>query len=408
MSVVTRQTLILKTCDRARQEPESNKFFGENGAFLNFSLTGEKAEAKITFIKKFDFSGGVTLVFRFNDFKGAFKLNKNGESVFSAEFKLSNAAERYNSAKNLISALILCDGEPRFFACSLKSGFTIADGYNGYNAELSEFKELKNFYEKNYKTNGERVAENEASVFRQEKIDRNADEPNDANRTYAERKAGAIEYDDEAVATENYYDLNAQKSGYKPVIGTLDSSDDLKKGNFSLNDFNLGDINDAENENDKTENYKEKKEDDLQNYENARTFNSDAQSQTEKAAQSGINSFENGALNRKHDCACIYDTMKEEIEGLFEKYPPEPALNELVPNSRWVKINYGNGKHYVVGVINFNGTPAHIAYGIEGNRKLRPEKMRDYSLFLPASQYSLTDDGYWCMLQSAKTGRTEK
>ena len=150
MSVITRQTLILKTCGEARQSPESNKFFGENGAFLNFSLTGEKAEAKITFIKKFDFSGGVTLVLRFNDFKGAFKLNKNGESVFSAEFKLSSVTESDNSAKNLISALILCDGEPRFFACTLKGGFTIADGYNGYNAELNEFKELKNFYEKNY------------------------------------------------------------------------------------------------------------------------------------------------------------------------------------------------------------------------------------------------------------------
>ena len=35
MSVVTRQTLILKTCDKARQEPESNKFFGENGAVIS-------------------------------------------------------------------------------------------------------------------------------------------------------------------------------------------------------------------------------------------------------------------------------------------------------------------------------------------------------------------------------------
>lgn len=465
MSVITKQTLILKTCgDLARNEnrPRTDGAFisesRENAAFLNFTLAGGKAEAKITFIKPADLKNAC-LVFDINkqfkifDFSGVlpdnnnvykFDFNQNDYNLGGNTTGFSQTNYSCEQNKTMFSALVVCNGTPALFACAPKN-HNFADENFGFNAEKSEFKELLSFYEKNYKANDKRAYENEADVFHQKKDgtskrseEGKSDSPDGSTRTAnAESAESAIEliksenelktsksadlpsgikaddlgekYDDEAVATENYYEVAAQQ---------LFAESEPKNNKIPLykaDEIALTHENSAKTPLFGSDNDKEKKEDDLQINEDARTFNCGKQSKTQKENESRTDSFENGASgceNQKRTTENLtppfYLSVKDEIENLFEKYPPEPALNELIPDSRWVKIDYGGGKDYVVGVIDENGVPAHIAYGIKGNRIFKPRAASDYSLFFPVSRFILGDEGYWCMFQSAQSGETEK
>lgn len=100
----------------------------------------------------------------------------------------------------------------------------------------------------------------------------------------------------------------------------------------------------------------------------------------------------------------FYGRMKEEIEKVFASYPEERALCEVVENSRWVRIDYGEGKFYVFGVIHKDGSPAYICYGIPSDNSERPpESLSGMSAYLPA-----VGGGYWIMYQDAATGASIK
>lgn len=100
----------------------------------------------------------------------------------------------------------------------------------------------------------------------------------------------------------------------------------------------------------------------------------------------------------------FYERMKDEIENVLTAYPEEGALCEVVENSRWVRIDYGEGKFYVFGVIEKDGSPAYICYGIPSDNSERPpESLSGLSAYLPAG-----GGGYWIMYQDASTGASVK
>ncbi len=59
----------------------------------------------------------------------------------------------------------------------------------------------------------------------------------------------------------------------------------------------------------------------------------------------------------------FYQKMRAEIEGILRSYPADEELCALIPDSRWVKISYGDN-FYVFGVICEQGAPAYICYGV--------------------------------------------
>ena len=100
-----------------------------------------------------------------------------------------------------------------------------------------------------------------------------------------------------------------------------------------------------------------------------------------------------------------YQTVKAELDTLFADYPEEHVLAQNVPDSRWVRVDAGGGKHYVVGVIEQGGQPAYICYGVPGRYQKNPPKALDgYCSYLPLSVFDLHGDGYWMMFQDADTG----
>lgn len=100
----------------------------------------------------------------------------------------------------------------------------------------------------------------------------------------------------------------------------------------------------------------------------------------------------------------FFEQMKDEIEKVFSRYPEERALCETVEGSRWVKIDYGEGKFYVFGVIYDGGNPAYICYGVPAKDSRRPpESLAGLATYLDAG-----GSGYWVMYQDASTGASVK
>ncbi|MDE6598367.1 MAG: hypothetical protein K2K60_06990 [Clostridia bacterium] len=104
--------------------------------------------------------------------------------------------------------------------------------------------------------------------------------------------------------------------------------------------------------------------------------------------------------------ACFFDKMKGEIENVLQSYPKEDGLESTVENSRWVKIDYGDKKYYVFGVIYGGGKPQYICYGVPSTNSRRPpESLEGMSSYIPSADGK---GGYWVMYQDAATGASVK
>lgn len=111
-----------------------------------------------------------------------------------------------------------------------------------------------------------------------------------------------------------------------------------------------------------------------------------------------------GFEDEKEKSGVFFEKIRANLKELFEDYPAEKNLEEMVADSKWVKIDYDAGKFYVVGVIYENEKPAYMCYGAPGKRAEKPDEMKGYCSFIPSSPFDLKNDGYWVMFQSAVSG----
>jgi len=102
----------------------------------------------------------------------------------------------------------------------------------------------------------------------------------------------------------------------------------------------------------------------------------------------------------------FYDMISDQLQEIFDRYPKETNLTNLVDNSSWVKINNDNdNKYYVVGIIKHNNDIKYICYGVPGSYSNEPPiEMREYSQWLPTDVRNPYNMGYWVMYQDADTG----
>lgn len=108
------------------------------------------------------------------------------------------------------------------------------------------------------------------------------------------------------------------------------------------------------------------------------------------------------------DNETFYEAISNQIEDLFNKYPAENNLEQLIPNSKWVKIDYENdGNFYVLGLIYEDITLKYICYGVPGTySEVAPNGLDSYSQWLPTNLDSPTENGYWVMYQDAISGES--
>lgn len=100
----------------------------------------------------------------------------------------------------------------------------------------------------------------------------------------------------------------------------------------------------------------------------------------------------------------FFELISEQIDDLFENYPRVDELEELLPNSKWVKIDFENdGNEYVLGLIYDQFDLKYICYGVPGEFNSVPPKQLGECQWLPLNPKEPVD-GYWVIYQDASTG----
>ena len=106
----------------------------------------------------------------------------------------------------------------------------------------------------------------------------------------------------------------------------------------------------------------------------------------------------------------FYDGISEDISKLFSSHTQEEFLEQIIPFSKWVKIeNEDNDDYYVLGLIYENDEVKYICYGVPGMySETPPEELKGYAEWLPLDSTKEYEFGYWITYQDAVSGDNVK
>ena len=180
-------------------------------------------------------------------------------------------------------------------------------------------------------------------------------------------------YNDEAVATENYFEFE------KELKDKLKKIEDFDNERISLKNET------AFNESKKEENQ-------------AQPSNKCAQNE------------ESVDIGKEYSDKNPYiNSVKLELDTLFLSHPTNERLQKTLADGKFINIFYSQDKHYTVGVIKENGKEKYICYGVPATYSPTPPKeLKGYCSFIPLSVFDLKGEGYWMIFQDAITGECIK
>lgn len=115
-------------------------------------------------------------------------------------------------------------------------------------------------------------------------------------------------------------------------------------------------------------------------------------------------------IQEESDEKTFFDEIKEQILPLFEKKDREEFLEDLIPNSKWVKIDYEEeGDYYILGLIYEEGKIKYLVYGVPGvYQKNPPNEISGYPVWFPLDKNRKESFGYWLSYQDIETGESVK
>ncbi len=163
-----------------------------------------------------------------------------------------------------------------------------------------------------------------------------------------------------------------------------------------------------------TENYYEEKNYERQQYEQA-CENAHAQSAAQNAREEeGANAAAYGNSPRllhpfKTNPDGYYLSVKSEIDDLFKRYPRDKTLCGAFSCSEWVRVK-GTAKEpqYLVGVLYDDGRARYICYALSATSKDNPpEEIKNTCSFVPVSALD-NANGFFVIFQSAASGECIK
>lgn len=108
----------------------------------------------------------------------------------------------------------------------------------------------------------------------------------------------------------------------------------------------------------------------------------------------------------------FFALVEGQVEELLEKYPLEDAITQIIPNSKFVRVDYNNdGTYYIFGVVynEDSETPKYICYGLPamfGDEA--PTQIDGFYQWLPVDAENPEGEGYFIMFQNAETGENVK
>ncbi len=104
-----------------------------------------------------------------------------------------------------------------------------------------------------------------------------------------------------------------------------------------------------------------------------------------------------------------YLSVKRELDELFANYPEDRTLCGAFRHSEWVRLRgEANAPEYLVGALYEDGKVRYICYALKAeNRNAPPEEIREVCSFVPAAPWP-DAEGFFVIFQSASTGECVK
>ncbi len=102
--------------------------------------------------------------------------------------------------------------------------------------------------------------------------------------------------------------------------------------------------------------------------------------------------------------------IKGQIDDLFKNNPKESFLEEMIPNSKWVRVEFdGEGDYYILGLIYEGENIKYVCYGVPGiYQKTPPKQLSGYPVWFPLDNEKRESFGYWLTYQDAESGESIK
>ena len=102
--------------------------------------------------------------------------------------------------------------------------------------------------------------------------------------------------------------------------------------------------------------------------------------------------------------------IQGQIDDLFENNPKESFLEEMIPNSKWVRVEFdGDGDYYILGLVYENEKIKYVCYGVPGiYQKTPPKQLSGYPVWFPLDSEKRESFGYWLTYQDAESGESIK
>ena len=108
----------------------------------------------------------------------------------------------------------------------------------------------------------------------------------------------------------------------------------------------------------------------------------------------------------RFDGTNFYLSVKPQLDEIFVCFPECEDLEDVVPNSKWAKIQVEDG-FYVVGLILDGEVVRYISYGVPATKNsCPPSEIRDVAVWLDDGKNE--GKGYWVIYQDAMTGQCLK
>lgn len=102
----------------------------------------------------------------------------------------------------------------------------------------------------------------------------------------------------------------------------------------------------------------------------------------------------------------FYQSIKPQLDEMFVCYPEDDEPADLIPNSKWIRVNTKNS-FYVVGLVYDLDEVRYVCYGVSGTYKVKPPaEIADIVSWIPADLSQKFGDGFWMIFQDAATGKT--
>ena len=124
-----------------------------------------------------------------------------------------------------------------------------------------------------------------------------------------------------------------------------------------------------------------------------------------------LREIKNGRLRKPADTSFyFFDEISSQLDMLFEKYPIDEVLCDIIPNSKWVKVDYDEkGKYYVVGLIYYESEVKYVCYGFPAMWTEKPPvDFNEKAQWLPIDVAEPHGQGYWITYQDALDGEMVK